>query len=630
MLISFLPHEKEEQIAELIKILLRYGCDPNMPNEKSKTPFNSLLRVQKKLKNPNELVEYFLKTGSIDIYTYSRNDEMRKLFEKQNPTLALPEKVEKVINVDYMMKLIGDRNESEFEVCFMRFKENSTMTQSNGTNDENNSNSFAENCSKFLNAAVQNNLELVVELLVSEGVDVNKKSSEKNGSPPAFYAASSGFFKVLEMLLKAQPKPATTFNDENLLHAVCHNFGLESKNERVDHQKCFYLVLDHCDVNATDHHGCTPLHYAVRYQNDEAVQELLKKSSYIGTKNSLGETAIDDMNREVFEEFLNDCVTTNVRRSDSDEQEIIIDYNFLKPPKTSKANSEYRPEIEALQNIVENSELRPLICHPVLSSFVLLKWSKLVWPFYINLAAFSCFMVSLILFIVLSQYLPAADRKDNVLYFLSYFISIIGIVILMLREIFQCILSPKHYLKSPINWFEIALIVLAWIVLLQPTDDNSDDGTRRILRAVTILFAAYEFLQLAGTLPILSVSTHMVILKKVAITFLKSIALYSIVLFAFALSFYTLFGGKRKDETDQSKTDKDDDNDEFNSFGYPGIAIIKTFVMLTGEFDASALNLDSNGAFYSIIFMLFVFLVTITLFNLLNALAVDDTQVRNN
>lgn len=59
----------------------------------------------------------------------------------------------------------------------------------------------------------------------------------------------------------------------------------------------------------------------------------------------------------------------------------------------------------------------------------------------------------------------------------------------------------------------------------------------------------------------------------------------------------------------------------------PGIAIIKTFVMLTGEFDASSLDLDRNGISYCIIFLLFVFLVTIVLFNLLNALAVDDTQV---
>jgi hypothetical protein len=49
--------------------------------------------------------------------------------------------------------------------------------------------------------------------------------------------------------------------------------------------------------------------------------------------------------------------------------------------------------------------------------------------------------------------------------------------------------------------------------------------------------------------------------------------------------------------------------------------------MLTGEFEAASLDLDGFGAIYCLIFLLFVFMITIVLFNLLNALAVSDTQV---
>jgi hypothetical protein len=59
---------------------------------------------------------------------------------------------------------------------------------------------------------------------------------------------------------------------------------------------------------------------------------------------------------------------------------------------------------------------------------------------------------------------------------------------------------------------------------------------------VLILFAAFEFLNIVGNLPILSVSTHMVMLKRVTITFFKSIALYSILLLSFGLVFYSLYG----------------------------------------------------------------------------------------
>lgn len=58
---------------------------------------------------------------------------------------------------------------------------------------------------------------------------------------------------------------------------------------------------------------------------------------------------------------------------------------------------------------------------------------------------------------------------------------------------------------------------------------------------------------------------------------------------------------------------------------FPGVAVIKTLVMLTGEFEFGNLEIHQTSNY--IIFVLFVFLITIVLFNLLNALAVSDTQI---
>jgi hypothetical protein len=78
-------------------------------------------------------------------------------------------------------------------------------------------------------------------------------------------------------------------------------------------------------------------------------------------------------------------------------------------------------------------------------------------------------------------------------------------------------------------------------------------------------------------------------------------------------------------ETDAgNKTETRDQQSDYAKFKSPGISIVRVFVMLTGEFDASDLDLD--GKIVCLIFTLFVFLVTIVLFNLLNALAVSDTQ----
>jgi hypothetical protein len=171
--------------------------------------------------------------------------------------------------------------------------------------------------------------------------------------------------------------------------------------------------------------------------------------------------------------------------------------------------------------------------------------------------------------------------------------------------------------RSLINWFEVALILLAWVVL---SDDIEIYEYQRVLRAVLILFAAFEFLNIIGNLPILSVSTHMVMLKRVTITFFKSIALYSILILSFALVFYSLYGEdqilKQKNPEDEPNkkfevqepeplvefegnltsrfneydggcscptATSDEKPSNFTHFRSPGIAIVRTLVMLTGK-----------------------------------------------
>lgn len=142
----------------------------------------------------------------------------------------------------------------------------------------------------------------------------------------------------------------------------------------------------------------------------------------------------------------------------------------------------------------------------------------------------------------------------------------------------QFVISPRVYVKTFENWMEVALIVMTVIVLT--SDENYKDTTRRTFAAITILLAVCEFFILTGSLPVLSFSTHLVMLKTVSKSFLKSLMLYSIILIAFALCFYTLLGtdgqdgGKAKDAAPAN--DEPEEEGEFNEFIHPGLAIIKT------------------------------------------------------
>lgn len=406
--------------------------------------------------------------------------------------------------------------------------------------------------------------------------------------PPSFVACMQGHYNIVETFLKQpslkfffeKPKefPLEKNTGTTLLHEVCLRFGREPTSDKnVDFKRCFDLIISdpRCTpsvINMQDSYGCTPLHYTTRYKVEDATMALLKKSAYICTPNNLGQVALNDINKDTFENFLDDSVVSVNRRNKKthmyvfghDEQELYIDYSFLMPP----AKQEDR-EILPLQLITKNKDLKHLIKHPVLFSFLYIKWSKLSLLFYINFFMFSLFMMSLIVYIVLCQSIMPEHRSKSILYMFFYGFSIVSVLMLIIREVLQCIFSVKHYFRSKMNWFEMTLIVLSILVLLNLFDEDY----QRILRGITILFAATEFLTLAGTLPNLSVSTHMVILKTVILTFLKSIALYSILLFGFALCFYTIFGPVDHFHKNTTIISADEDKSQ-NSFYNPGELLI--------------------------------------------------------
>lgn len=207
------------------------------------------------------------------------------------------------------------------------------------------------------------------------------------------------------------------------------------------------------------------------------------------------------------------------------------------------------------------------------------------------------------------------------------FLSFLAIFALISREIFQLIVltaSGICYFKSFINFFEILLIILA--ILSQTLTDSND---LRVARAFTIIFAAFELLHLLGELPFLSISTNMVILRKVVKSYLKSMILYVTLPVAFALAFLVLHGKvvdqiANTPDTIDPTAQPSEEVDEFSNFGFPMIAMLKVLVMGVGEFDAQALELHLKSTFYWIIFILFVILIPIVLFNVLAALAFDD------
>jgi hypothetical protein len=180
---------------------------------------------------------------------------------------------------------------------------------------------------------------------------------------------------------------------------------------------------------------------------------------------------------------------------------------------------------------------------------------------------------------------------------------------LTLREVVQLNVYRFNYVRSRENWLEILLIIATF---LSCSGVVESEEVKHHTSAVTLLLGWFKLLVMSGRLPLLSV--QMAMLVTVSVTFLRFMAGYITLLIAFALSFYILFRGRSEKRGDEM-------------FANPPVTLLKTIVMFAGEFDASYLSFDTLPYTSHVIFLLFVVLVSIILLNLLNGLAVSDTEV---
>lgn len=445
------------------------------------------------------------------------------------------------------------------------------------------------------------------------------------------------------------------FFDE-MKHKSYHSIKLnEIRKELTENEKkCFDHLLKHekCDrdfINAQDENSLPCIHYAIKYKIDYMVMELLRSGANI-------ELVVKNLRKGLFEDFLNSCITTNNRLEDDNEFEIKIDYRFLIPALQSKCdsatinsiqktpqeskismpvtNEKFSPELRPLKKIAENEELKQFLLHPVLSSFVLLKWNKINFLIYINLFFIIFYMLTFIPYNVICQTMNKEERNESFYYHFFKISSFISLTLLIFRESTQFLMSIKKYVCSKGNWIDMTFILSSLVILI--FEDEIPKHPMRVLRTVIILLAVTDYFNLLGLLPLMSISLYTKMFRKVAWTFVKSLAFYSVMILGFAFSFYTLHGDKfaevnenffkngRDNNTNDMPATNGTRSERYNNFNTVWLSIIKNYVMLTGELEASYMHLE--GPSYAALFLLFIFLVTIVLYNLLNALAVSDTQ----
>lgn len=640
--------ENVDNIFACIKELIDRHANVNIPDKNLMTPILIISKSNIPPEKKERIIKYFLDNSAVDLDTY-RNSEARFILKAQFPHLKLPSKLteKKLWDFIRLITALRDGEETEFLIGLELF-----LTQA-GTNDDAIQNLFRERFfdETLLMVAAKYGFARAAEKLLRSGADVNNYRSEISTSTmllskklddfddssktklPIELACIYGNWEVLELFLKCSN---IYLGEMPLLVNIVKNIGETGYTKTCDYRKCFYLLLNFpkIDVNQCCANGSTALHAAVKYNNQAEILALLNKGAYIGSQNKFNDLPITDIDPKILETHFNTCISTNGRRSGDDNYEIRFDYSNLVPvivrhqqesiskvPDTGNGLSKIptipqcTDEMAPIEYMSKSTELKHLVKHPLIASFLFLKWHQLALVFYANFVCYTIYCLAMILYLLFCY---GQENPNKGISAILYMISALGALYVLVREIAQLVMSPKVYLRNKENYLEIVLIFTTFVILINA---EFDEGTRKTVAAFTILLAVTEFFLLTGSLPVLSFSTHLVMLKTVAKSFMKGLLLYSIILIAFALCFYTLLGDVKKDKTAVS-----DDIADFNNFVHPGVAIVKTVVMLTGEFDASNIHFKQNNTSY-VLFVIFVFLISTVLCNLLNGLAVSDTQV---
>lgn len=613
------------------------------------------------------------------------------------------------------------------------------------------------------------------QILVDAGANVNTVNPVSD-VPLLHMAAKRSNLEQLSVLLNTEPVDLNIKDccQRTVLHCLAR-LSVSNQEEVQRLQQSLVLMLEGdgstcrmIDLDATDEWGNTALHVAARYGNSEMVDILLRNGADINVMDGCGETALhiaardgnqdtvvmlmkhgadllftkfrnpplSQIDRVTLRRFLDECVETNDKTPHHQDFRLTFNYNFLAPKSNSK-DKKQDVEMPLLLYMSQDKRLRHMLKHPVITSFLYLKWNYARSFFYINLLFYIIFLCFLTTHVILTDYsegknytckgndtadvthdlsrnnmnacaeictnvlecsnetslgdpengkgnrnlgtetgnfenvtirsgvsveennttpsnTPAIDNftKDaletrppseneaslqpqsetgtvpnNVFHLERNKTGIqskiveettlelgirLGLAVLVtlfaLRELMQFLSATKQYLRRASTLLRLAIIILTVILCVK----EFDKAAKHHCASIAVLLAWFEFLLRIGCIPNFSILMQM--LQTVSLTFVKFMSFYSPLIIAFSLCFYTML------------------RRSFSQLFYKNVwmTILKSVLMLNGEYEASDMEFDLLPVTSHVILVLFILLIGVILLNLLSGLAVSDTQAIKN
>ena len=330
-------------------------------------------------------------------------------------------------------------------------------------------------------------------------------------------------------------------------------------------------------------------------------------------------------------------VNATCRDEDSIDYAIEIDFEGILCEESPKQSTVIKDllELEIATRYNSKNAITSLLKHPLVATYIALKWKKTKWYFYTTSVLFILFLTlysSIVTYFfnrpelycrytiqTLCNETQLENQKDWYWVDFQYFEVVKGLyltlfVLLILIEIYQASKLKMQYFKELENYIEWFVLISALITMIFNETILQKNETAACVRGVTALGICSAWLQLIfiiGRYPFsfgdFSIMFYNII-KKIA----RYLIIMIIMIIGFAFAF--MFVNYRHDQ---------------ESFQNPIKRLMMTFTMALGEFELvdiyNAFGEDSiSRGFAMVLLVLLILFGTITMVNLFIAVIISD------
>ncbi|XP_039749502.1 transient receptor potential channel pyrexia-like isoform X2 [Pararge aegeria] len=308
---------------------------------------------------------------------------------------------------------------------------------------------------------------------IAEDMINNLTTADRRGFGPIHFAVLNNNVDCLKYLLtkKSDIRLRTTdspFKSSTPLHiAALKNFETIAK---------VILGHDRTTIHEVNNMGWNPLHTAGHHGSRDIITLLLQEgadlSGYTDGPSKFRRTAIDMIIHSIskptcfMEKVLDSYISSNSQNFQDSKCEVTVDYRILMP---TICEMEQMKVIEALLETGNRFGQLKLLVHPLVESFLYLKWKALLPFFYTIIAVYALFVSSLTIFTIsVFYYKDTADNPPALLNPQAWGqIVYITIFLIMLQEILYMNTKSMRYFSQLETWIKFLSIALA--AILPPT-----------------------------------------------------------------------------------------------------------------------------------------------------------------